>query len=559
MNMARISRRDADTTMLQTESITLYNTAVYARLSIEDNGVNSDSIESQIYMLEKFVGEKPYLAHYKTFFDNGATGTNFDRQGFNDMMEEVRKGNVNCIVVKDLSRFGRNYIETGDYLDKIFPYLGVRFISVNDNFDSNDVTSNEALMVALKSLLHDIYAKDISRKICTIFDVKKRNGEFMGKLAPYGYEKSPDNKHKLIINEETAGVIKDIFKWRLEGMGVTAIARKLNDMGIPSQYKLAYEKGVLKGTNGENKALWRASSILGILTNYNYIGCIVQRKTEKAQYKGGKLKTIPKSDWNIIRNTHEPIIDEETFNAVGELIANAPKRVLRNESDISSKNILRGLVICGDCSSRMERGSGNKRTKDDITEYRFYCGRKYIKNGICCSRGIREDKLKESVLHVLKTQIKVLYDAKKQALSITSSSSYEIKKSRLLKEIVNCDNKLKNIKLIRKSLYEDYRSELLSEREYLYAKEKYEKEFNCFSEKLAELDKELSLLNENTTPKESKIDKALSYIDENDLTDKMCKTLIEKIVVSNERITVHFAFCSEYEELLHLIKKFEGR
>ncbi len=321
--MARKSRKNQGVLNVASQPPAVYKVAVYARLSIEDNGINSDSMESQIHMLEKYVKERPDLVHYKTFFDNGATGTNFDRQGFNDMMVEIRKGNANCIVVKDLSRFGRNYIETGDYLEKIFPYLGVRFISVNDSFDTDDVSSNEALMVGLKSLLHDIYAKDISRKICTLFDIKKKNGEFMNRIAPYGYEKSPDNKHKLVINEKRAEIIRTIFRWRLEGFGVSVIAKKLNEMGVPSQ-------GMLSGKNGSG-APWRGSSVRSILENYNYIGCIVERKSEQAHYKGGRLVKIPKSQWNIIKNTHEAIISEETFYAVQELIGKVSEPPLETE------------------------------------------------------------------------------------------------------------------------------------------------------------------------------------------------------------------------------------
>ena len=564
--MARISRKNSSSQNNSSQNnssqaaspakIAFYQTAVYARLSIEDNGVDSDSIDNQIYMLEKFVKERSYLIHHRTFFDNGATGTNFERQGFNDMMNEVRNGAINCIVVKDLSRFGRNYIETGNYLDKIFPYLGVRFISVNDSFDSNESGSNDALVVALKSLLHDIYAKDISRKICTLFEVKKKNGEFLGKFAPYGYEKSLENKHKLVINEERAGIIKDIFKWRLEGVGVTAIARRLNDMGIPSMYKILYEKGAIKGTNGEAKFLWRSASITGILENYNYIGCIVERKTEQAHYKGGRLTTIPKSEWNIIKDTHEPVIDEETFYAVQNLIKNAPKRKIRTDIDITDENILRGIIFCGKCGSRMERDGGKTSAKSGLRYYRFQCGRKYIMSGICDSKGIREDKLKESVLHLLKIQIQVLYNTNETAQKITCSPNFAANKEVLLKELVNLENMLKGVKNLRKSLYEDFRSELLSESEYLYAKSKYEKDSIMFSVKADEIKTVLSSITEVEAPKENNIIKALSHFDDDFLSREICQHLIEKIVFDGHKITVHFTFMSEYDKLLAFINDY---
>lgn len=315
------------------------------------------------------------------------TGTNFERPGFIAMLEEVKKGKINCIIVKDLSRFGRNYMETGNYLENIFPYLGVRFISINDNYDSIDTSANEALGLSLKNVYHHIYAKDISRKICTSFDVKKKNGLFLAKYAPYGYKKSKKNHYKLEIDEETAPIVRKIFKFRMDGLGVVAIARKLNESGVLSQYRRLYETGHIKGTNSEATALWSGSSVLGILENPNYYGCIVERKSDAAYYKGGKKKILPKDEWNYIENTHEPLVDKATFEAVQNIIAESKQTVSKERQHHSNRkrteNILRGLVVCGSCKWRMTRDGGYYDTDGNLIRHRYGCKRKYINSGSC--------------------------------------------------------------------------------------------------------------------------------------------------------------------------------
>lgn len=315
--MARVSRKKTQIEIMQESSNKVFNAGIYARLSIEDNGKNCNSIENQIYLIEKYIKVQEDLQHIETFVDNGMTGVDFKRPAFQSLMEEVKKGNINCIVVKDLSRFGRNYIETGEYLEKIFPYLGVRFISINDNFDSLYVNNNNSLIISIKGILHDTYAKDISKKVSTALDIKKKRGKFMGKMPPYGYIRSDENRYKLVVQKERACVIKDIFNWRLSGMGVVAIANRLNDMGIPSQLKLRWIEG---HTDGRETALWQGSSVMDILRNPCYIGCIVERKSYNELYKGRQLKIIPPSQWKLIKNTHEAIIDEDTFYKAQKMI-----------------------------------------------------------------------------------------------------------------------------------------------------------------------------------------------------------------------------------------------
>ena len=239
--MARVSRKKQNipSTPVDT-SVRIWKTALYVRLSVEDNGKESDSVENQTALLEEYVANHPHLKKTALFVDNGYTGTDFLRPEFTRMMEAVQDGLVDCVVVKDLSRLGRNYIETSQFIEKICPFYGLRFIAVNDTYDTATVTSEGQLSASLSNIVNDYYAKDISRKVTSALRAKMERGDYIGNYAPHGYRKDPENKNHPLIDPETAPVIQQIFEWRAEGISYMGICKLLNDAGIPSpgQYKL---------------------------------------------------------------------------------------------------------------------------------------------------------------------------------------------------------------------------------------------------------------------------------------------------------------------------------
>lgn len=415
--MARTNRNNRDVhvpAVGENPRTPIYRTAIYARLSVEDNGCGSDSIDHQIQLIRQYVDSREELRAAGTFYDNGMTGCNFARPGFTAMMDEIKRGNIHCIVVKDLSRFGRNYIETGRYLEEIFPSLGVRFISVNDHYDSLLATPNEGLALSLKNVYHHIYARDISRKIGTLFEMKKRRGEFLGRFAPYGYKKSEGNPHQLEIDEETAPIVKDVFKMRLEGMGVTAIARHLNDRGVPSYYRMLFEKGMVRGTNGEADALWSGSSVKGMLENPVYCGHMVERK-KTPSFHYSEVRKIPKWEWVYIQNTHEPIIDTAAFREVQYLIEKSREErdhvLERTSRREATENPLRGFLLCGYCKKKMIRDSGYYKTDGTLIRHRFYCTGKYRKGNHCRSVSKEEGELMSALSCIMSQQIQAFYQA----------------------------------------------------------------------------------------------------------------------------------------------------
>lgn len=340
-----------------------YLAAVYLRLSRDDGDkVESDSIRNQRSLLRDFANQHNDITLVKEYIDDGYSGANFERPGFQKMLEDAKEHKINCIIVKDLSRLGRNYIETGRYLEKIFPVLGIRFIAVNDHYDSAD-TENDAdqIIVPFKNLINDAYCRDISIKIRSQFDVKRKRGQFISNYACYGYKKDPDNKNHLVIDEYAAEIVRTIFNMKLDGFSAQNIAADLSDMGvlIPTEYKrscgINYNNGFRAGKNPK----WDAGTVLRILKNELYTGTMVQGKTRKINYKVKACQMIEPENWIRVEGTHEPIISREVFETVQRLMA----LDTRTSPEEESIYVFSGLLRCGDCGQNMVRRSVKKKGK----------------------------------------------------------------------------------------------------------------------------------------------------------------------------------------------------
>ena len=288
--MARKSRKNqtAQVKIPETAEARSFSTAIYVRLSIENSGKDDagDSIENQTGICREYVEARPYLNLYGIYSDNGEKGWKFDRPEFTRLMDDVKSGKVNCIVVKDLSRFGRDYIETGNYLEKIFPFLGVRFISITDNFDSFTCDDAEsALMIPLKNMVNDVYAKDISRKIITSFRQRQETGDFLPGNPPYGYIKSKERQFRYDVDEKVAPYIRMLFEWKAAGVSHAEMARRLNDMGAVTPARRKIELGIWHAEKYKH-TVWGGRTLIDILTNPVYTGALVYGKIPKALYMG---------------------------------------------------------------------------------------------------------------------------------------------------------------------------------------------------------------------------------------------------------------------------------
>ncbi|MFI3293281.1 MAG: recombinase family protein [Rikenellaceae bacterium] len=406
--MARISRKAGQLHSLEPTIARQWNVALYARLSADDEG--SGSIEHQIILMNQYVSTHFDLKAVRTFSDNGETGTNFNRPAWKSLMEAIHRKEVNCIIVKDFSRFGRNYLETGTYLESVFPFLDVRFISVNDQFDSLTMSASD-LSTSVKSILHDSYAKDISAKIISSLDIKRKSGKFMNKMPPYGYIRDEHNRYQLIVCEEQAKVVRQIFQWRLEGKGVSAIARRLNDSNIDCIANIWFKQGY---SEGNQHSAWHGSSVSALLQNHCYIGCLVARKYKPAPRPKVVGELLPRSQWELIYDTHEAIIDEGTFYQVEEMIEDSKllHKVERakNNARKRTENILSGIVYCGYCGHHLQRDGGYYGTDGELIRHRFHCHQRYRKENGCPATSVEEDVLLDVVFQLCQKQIALLVE-----------------------------------------------------------------------------------------------------------------------------------------------------
>lgn len=466
-----------------TEKNSVYNVAIYLRISNEENERNVGTIEFQKQIAFEYMKNRTDLVLYDIYTDDGKTGTNFDREGFQQMMYDIYNGKVNCIIVKDLSRFGREYIEMGEYVDKIFPLLGVRFIAINDNVD-NMVTPCD-VSVPIKNVINALYAKDTSRKISAAFRTKQLNGDYIGAFGPYGYVKSKDNIHKLVVDPEAARVVKMIFKWKLEGYGVVSICRMLVEKGISPPGKYKYDKGLFKSEKYANMKYWRETTVMKILTNEMYIGNMVQGRTKRSLYNNMPLKLMDKDHWIIVENTHEAIISKEDFYKVQDMLAEYDRKPAVRKTH-KKENIFKGKVICGECGHKMTRsGSSDSKNKNH-----FYCRHHAIYKDGSEMKSIREDILTNIVHQSIKMQIMSL--TKIENSMQRSANSPETKQAMysLTKQISETLSTVAYIKENRVRIAKDYAMQILNEEEYDILRNQFELELAQAAEKLELLEKQ---------------------------------------------------------------------
>lgn len=373
--------------------------AMYLRLSREDsewkkeNYSESNSIGNQRALILEYLCRQPDMELYDCYVDDGFSGSNFCRPGFQRMMKDAEEGNINCVIVKDLSRFGRDYIETGRYVQKIFPKLGIRFVAVTDCYDSFFADAGmKNIVLPVKNFINDSYCRDISIKVKSQLEIKRKNGEYIAPFSFYGYKKEGKN---LVVDEMAAKIVRQIFYWKIEGIPVFAAAEKLNSLGVlsPAEYKKHTGSSYQSGFSSAEKAKWSSSTVKRILTNELYLGHLIQGKTEKINYKVKKSTEKPKSEWIRFENVLEPVISKRVFELAG--------RFLQTDCRISTsgkkRNLFSGILFCGDCREQMIRRRNCYKGKETIYEICSGSNR-----GEGCSRhSVGEAVLKDLILKVL--------------------------------------------------------------------------------------------------------------------------------------------------------------
>ena len=492
---------------------------------------------------------------YDTYIDDGFTGTDFNRPSFQRLLEDMRNGNINCVIVKDLSRLGRNYIEVGNYIEQVFPLFNIRFIAINDQVDSfKNPASTNTILVPFKNLINDEYARDTSIKIRSSLNGKKKKGEFIGAFTSYGYIKDPKDKHKLIIDNVAADIVRKIFYWNVnDGLGKIAICHKLNELGVlnPTGHK-KLELGQNYNNYGiqDNTYTWTPSTIRKILNNEIYIGNTVQGKRRTKSYKVHKVESVPEEEWVRVENTHEPIIDKETFEKAQEL----SKRDTKVSQKTKKLSVWAGFLKCADCGRAMNKKSSTSKSGGT---YEYYICSTYRKksNKLCTKHSIKVENLSKAVLKAINIHIDFLIDTEEVVKQINDSSFQNTKNKNIENMITVKRSEIFKISNFKRTLYEDWKSGDITKEEYVEYKQKYENDIERLKQNIERLENEKKKYESQNISSNEWIEKFKVQKGITELSRDIMMELVDCIQVhENGNITIKFKFEDEFKKILEYVK-----
>ena len=507
-----------------------YNVAVYSRISREDGDkVESESLGNQRELIKNYIKKQKDMTIVDYYSDDNYSGTNFNRPEFARMYNDIKKGRINCVIVKDLSRFGRDYIDVGNYIQRIFPKNGVRFIAINDNVDSS--VKQYDMITPIKNIFNEQYARDISNKIISTFRTKQEAGQFLGAFAPYGYKKDPNNKYKLIIDEYPATIVKKIFNLFCEGQGKISIAKILNSEKIlcPSEYKKSMGEKYYNFNKLNRTSYWTYSTIHKILQNELYAGNMVQHKNNKSKFNYNPSQ-VDENEWIRVENTHEPIIDKNTWEITQDLL----KRRTRQLPFDQNVSIYAGFLVCGDCGRAMAKITWNDAS-------RYVCGTYKRYPGVgCTSHKIYEKQLNEIILEDINAILSKIENIK-EIIEKEQSLNATPKKPDSNMDISSVEIQQNKIKHLKKSIYEDYKLGLLSKEEFIDYKTDYDKQEKNMNDLILKM-KESQITEEPLF--ESEFIKNLKNTSQIQKVDRtILETFYEKIIIyEDKKIKLKYKF-----------------
>ena len=556
--MARKSRKNMmlqeNTALPDKEKKVLFKAGLYARLSHEkEENIERGTIETQMELMKNYVKDHEDIVIEEEYYDASFTGTNFERPDFKRMLEDAKTGRINCIIVKDLSRLGRNYVEMGNYIERVFPFLNVRFIAVTDDFDS--FRPGTDLMMPLKNIVNEFYAKDISKKVSTAHRRKWTTDEYMCGFAPYGYLKSKTEKNRIVVDEATAGNVRLIYKLFLDGKGYTPIAKYLNEQGIMSP--LMYLKSLGYQQNVRTNGVWTKTTVKSILTNQAYIGSAVHGKVVIEKYNNIPLHATDPSEWVIVKNTYEPLVDKEPFEKAQERVKKISDAYFAKEftkHPPNEKNLLKGKIVCGDCGKGMRLSPRTKKS------YVYFCGT--FSDGInpACSRHkIDQEDVNKAVFAQISNHMRCCIDALRVIRELNARSSGLKKYDVYEKAITRQRRELEKVNRKFSELYGDYSEHLINESEYLTLKQQYLLKSEALKKEIDNL-----LVSQNLYSKNYKIDEDWEnlinkYLKCRKLNKELADAFVDKVQVFEDgRISVNLVYDDCLEELLQVKNKREG-
>lgn len=468
--MARKSRKQNNAVVMPDLKPKLIQTAAYVRLSVEDRAIKGTSIENQQSIISNYIYEHTGFELYDTYIDLGVSGTTFERPGFQRMMRDAEIGKISCIMVKDLSRLGRNAIDMGYYVEKLFPSIGIRLIAITDNYDSANYAGG--IILPLTNLVNEAYVFDISRKTRSQKRVAMQEGIYVGGRPPYGYRRSPDNRHKLIVDTSAAETIRQIFAWAADGMSIFEIARSLNYLEIPSPSAHVAEKSSSNKTHSSASGIWHHRTIERMLKNEIYLGRLIQGKTKTANFA---RQSTPSDEWVTINEAHEAIVSEELFRAAQAFRNQSQDDSLKRSSTAYSTNIFKGKIFCAHCGGHLER-------KKNHDKYIYQCVANRTAPNSCGGNRIGERDVLLAVLEQL-----IQYKDR-----ITGNSKLPSVSADVIPELRFTEMELSYLQNVFRSLYENFVDGVLDQTRYVELKNSYQEKIDAFTQRATELKQKLS-------------------------------------------------------------------
>lgn len=559
--MARKSRRSQSTTEQSMVLVTkrkkseqLLRAGAYGRLSVENGGDETDeSLQTQMAMLYDYIEKHPDLKLEDSYSDNGYSGTNFDRPDFVRLMDDVRSGRIQCIVVKDLSRFGRNYLETGYYLETLLPHLNVRFIAVTDDFDSSREEDRNSLSVPIKNMVNDLYAKDISRKISAAAEMRRKRADALPfGTAPYGYRFSEDRKSYL-VDEETAPYVRMIFLWGAMGLSSAAIAKRLAllDIITPGQNR-SQQTG-----NDVQPSMWRSDMVYKVFRNPNYLGDVHNGRLKQSLHKSEQVRWTKPEEWSVHHNTHTPLVTREDYEKAHETLAGNYRKSGADgqlfEEWFDGKDYFPQMVYCADCGKRM---SFNRFTHDYVTNKKsvscYVCSPKKGE-ALCGGRTVYDDFIKIVVMDQIHVLIKGMCERKKLLDKVKTANGGKNALLSAQKKMMALNVKIAETEERQATLYEDYAVGLLDMEDYLTIKERYISEVQTMQEEMSQLEQRKRALERTINQFESIVKHLEQYLDSRDFNEELVHELVERISFSKENgIEITFKCDDVYQEVIQL-------
>jgi len=526
-----------------------YYAAMYLRLSRDDEDrdgvskIESNSISNQRELIRSFINSNPDIELYDVYIDDGFTGSNFNRPDFQRMTTDIEEGRVNCVIVKDLSRFGRDYIECGNFLQKIYPAKKVRFIAINDHYDSLTANASEtSIMVPVRNFVNDSYSRDISVKIRSARQSKYENGELITPFATYGYKKADYNKNQLVIDEYAAGIVKNIYYWRIMGYSADSIAHRLNDLGVfsPAEYKkfkgYKYNCPFSKGSKGK----WSSKAIQRILTNRLYLGHLIQGKTECVNYKVKKLVPKPEDQWICVENTHTPIVSEDEF----EIVQNLLRTDTRIDADTKEPDLFSGLLFCADCKERMIRRTVLKNGSKTMV---YICSS--YNRGEGCERheidgGVLRSIVENSVLHYVR-----LFLEKKVLFEVLKLQDVDFSKIEVFdKDIVQLERYQRELMNYKNRVFEELQKGVLNQDEYGRLLSTYDQQLESVNHALSKRQMMVRKMYTDGVASIQRLQTMRNVLDIGHLDRYALCFLVKEIFVSNDgKIEIQFYFADQLE------------